>query len=35
MGKIRPIKKYSYYQKTSHGGFIATKLNYVIGWGRK
>ncbi|HZX09893.1 MAG TPA: NADH-quinone oxidoreductase subunit NuoB [Acidobacteriota bacterium] len=35
MGKIRPIKKHSYYQKTAHGGFIATKLNYAIGWGRK
>ena len=32
MGKIR---KRSYYQETLQGGFIATKLNTMLGWGRK
>lgn len=32
MGKI--IKR-AYYQRTAHGGFIATKMNGLLGWGRK
>ncbi|GAG60626.1 unnamed protein product, partial [marine sediment metagenome] len=32
MGKIKPR---AYYKETLNGGFIATKINYMLGWGRK
>jgi NADH-quinone oxidoreductase subunit B len=32
MGKIT---KRAYYRETLNGGFIATKLNTMLGWGRK
>lgn len=32
---VGKIKKRAYYQETLNGGFIATKLNTMLGWGRK